>query len=85
MSTKALSKIKTARKPAKAESYPCDECGSAIFPGQEYFSYQIGLRSSVPFCLKCARSHRPHDDTEHGRRGWHELYRERYGVIEVTP
>jgi hypothetical protein len=70
MSTKALSKIKTARVPTK-----CHYCKARIEKGIEYFCYQTGQRSSVPICMACIRT----PQREHSYA--HELYRERYGLF----
>lgn len=56
MSTQSESKIKTARRPAHGDSYPCQACQRPICAGQQYFSYQSGQRSSAAYCLRCVRS-----------------------------
>ena len=53
MSSFALSKIKTARK-----VWVCPACDIPVRNGEEYFSYQIGQRSSIGYCLSCVRNGR---------------------------
>lgn len=86
MSSESQSKIKTARKPANGDSYPCQECGSSIYPRQEYFCYQTGQRSSHAYCLECARTDRDLYDAQ-GRsldRPYHTLYVKRYGTVRKS-
>lgn len=82
MGTASASKIKTARKPATGDSYPCAECGKPIHPGDEYFCYQLGQRWSKAFCLECARTERDAYDANGNvvHRPHHRLYEARYGV-----
>lgn len=83
MSTLSQSKIKTARKPARGDSYPCNECERPICPGEQYFSYQPGQRSSYAYCLQCARSRRDAYDKDGQAvdRPHHTYYVLKYGEI----
>lgn len=50
MSTYEQSKIKTARK-----DWQCHRCRCVVRKGQQYFSYQVGQRSSYGYCLTCMK------------------------------